>query len=205
MGYITEEEYYDNLARLRDRYLDESSEEWRSATLAIHKYQEQRNKEKLDKITEQYNRAISDINDEMKQHRRDREDEDIDKKIADIDRQLEYDRLDDYSRSQLEKKKQELYDEKAETQWQREHEDLKDELKTVYTMAQDIYENGTAELKGILSVASVVFGAVGAEASQVASTSSTVNNNSVNVVMNAVSQTADQIAGAVVRMISSGI
>lgn len=216
MGYITEEEYYDNLARLRDKYLDESSEEWRSATLAIHKYQEQkaeearkaeeqRNKEKLDKITEQYNRAISDINDEIKQHRRDREDEDIDKKIADIDRQLEYDRLDDYSRSQLEKKKQELYDEKAETQWQREHEDLKDELKTVYTMAQDIYENGTAELKSILSVASVVFGAVGAEASQVASTSSTVNNNSVNVVMNAVSQTADQIAGAVVRMISSGI
>ncbi len=216
MGYITEEEYYGNLARLRDRYLDESSEEWRSATLAIHKYQEQkaeearkaeeqRNKEKLDKITEQYNRAISDINDEMKQHSRDREDEDIDKKIADIDRQLEYDRLDDYSRSQLEKKKQELYDEKAETQWQREHEDLKDELKTVYTMTQDIYENGTAELKSILSVASVVFGAVGAEASQVASTSSTVNNNSVNVVMNAVSQTADQIAGAVVRMISSGI
>ncbi len=196
--------------------LDESSEEWRSATLEIHKYQEQkaeearkaeeqRNKEKLDKITEQYNRAISDINDEMKQHSRDREDEDIDKKIADIDRQLEYDRLDDYSRSQLEKKKQELYDEKAETQWQREHEDLKDELKTVYTMAQDIYENGTAELKSILSVASVVFGAVGTEASQVASTSSTVNNNNVRVVMNAVSQTADQIAGAVVRLISSGI
>lgn len=205
MGYITEEEYYANLADLRDKYIDESSDKWRSATLDIKKYQEQKNKEKLDAIKDQYDSAIAAVDAEIKQHERDREDEDTDKKIADVERQLEYDRLDDYSRSQLEKKKQELLDEKAETQWQREHEDYKSELEAVYVMAQDAYENGTAQLNEALSVASQVFSAVGSGASQVASTVSTVNNNSISMVMNAVSQTSDQIAAAVVRAISSSI
>lgn len=205
MGYITEEEYYQNLAELRDKYLDESSDKWRSATLDIKKYQEQKNKEKLDAIKDQYNSAIAAVDAEIKQHERDREDKDTDKKIADVERQLEYGRLDDYSRSQLEKKKQDLLDEKAETQWQREHEDYKSELETVYVMAQDAYANGTAQLNEALSVASQVFSAVGSGASQVASTVSTVNNNSISMVMNAVSQTSDQIAAAVVRAISSSI
>ena len=33
MGYITEADYYRKLAQLRDRYLDESSDKWRQATL----------------------------------------------------------------------------------------------------------------------------------------------------------------------------
>lgn len=205
MGYITEEEYYANLADLRDKYLDESSDKWRSATLEIYNYEKQKNKEKLDAIKDQYDSAIAAVDAEIKQHERDREDEDTDKKIADVERQLEYDRLDDYSRSQLEKKKQELLDEKAETQWQREHEDYKSELEAVYVMAQDAYANGTAQLNEALSVASQVFSAVGSGASQVASTVSTVNNNSISMVMNAVSQTSDQIAAAVVRAISSSI
>nr|DAF04272.1 MAG TPA: minor tail protein [Caudoviricetes sp.] len=205
MGYITEEEYYENLADLRDKYLDESSDKWRSATLEIKKYQEQKNKEKLDTIKDQYDSAIAAVDAEMKLHEREKEDEEVDKKIADIDRQLQYDRLDDYSRSQLEKKKQELLDEKEETQWQRDHEDLKDGLETVYTMAQDAYANSSAQLQDALSVASQVFGAIGTGATQTATAMNTVNNNSVNLVMNAVAQSSEQIAQAVVRLLSSGI
>lgn len=205
MGYVTESDYYANLAALRDKYLDETSDKWRSATLDIKKYQEQKNKEKLDRIKDQYDSAIAAVDAEMKLHEREREDEDIDKKIADVDRQLEYDRLDDYSRSQLEKKKQELLDEKEETQWQRDHEDLKDRLETVYTMAQEAYQDSSAQLKDALSVASQVFGAIGSGASQTAAAMNTVNNNSVNLVMNAVAQSSDQIAHAVVRLLSSGI
>lgn len=216
MGYITEEEYYANLADLRDKYLDESSDKWRSATLEIKNYQEkkaeearqaeeQRNKEKLDTIKDQYDAAIAAVDAEMKLHEREKEDEDLNKKIADIDRQLEYDRLDDYSRSQLEKKKQELLDEKEETQWQRDHEDLKDGLDTVYVMAQDAYANSSAQLQEALSVASQVFGAIGTGATQTATAMNTVNNNSVNLVMNAVAQSSEQIAQAVVRLLSSGI
>ena len=205
MWYITEAQYYEQLAALRDKYLDESSDKWRSATLAIHKYQEQKNKEKLDTIKDQYDAAVSAIDDRIKQHDRDREDEDTDKKIAEVEKQLEYDRLDDYSRQQLENKKQELLDEKEETQWQREQEDIKDELSTVYAMAKEAYEQGTEDLSNALAAASAVFSAIGTGAQQTASTVSTVNNNSVSMVMNAVSQTSDQIAAAVIKALSSSI
>lgn len=205
MGYVTEEEYYQNLAQLRDKYLDESSDKWRSATLEIHKYQEKQSKSRLDTLKSDYDDAISAIDDRIKQHERDREDQDTDKKIADIEKQLQYDRLDDYSRQQLENKKQELLDEKEETQWQRNQEDLKDELSTVYTMAQEAYEKGTADLNDALRTASAVFSAIGTGAQQTASTVSTVNNNNISMVMNAVNQTADQIASAVMKKLSSAI
>lgn len=205
MGYITEEEYYEQLAALRDKYLDESSDKWRQATLAIHNFEEKSNKKKLDNLKDQYDDAIAAIDDEIKQHNRDREDEDTDKKIAEIDKQLQYDRLDDYSRQQLEQKKQELLDEKEETEWQRNHEDLKDELSTVYTMAKDAYEQSTADLDSALATASAIFTAIGNGAQQTATAVSTVNNNNVSVMMNAVSQTADQIAAAVIKQLSSSI
>lgn len=205
MGYITEEEYYEQLAALRDKYLDESSDKWRQATLAIHNFEEKSNKKKLDNLKDQYDDAISAIDEEIKQHNRDREDEDTDKKIAEIDKQLQYDRLDDYSRQQLEQKKQEMLDEKEETEWQRNHEDLKDELSTVYTMAKDAYEQSTADLDSALATASAIFTAIGNGAQQTATAVSTVNNNNVSVMMNAVSQTADQIAAAVIKQLSSSI
>lgn len=205
MGQITEEEYYEQLAALRDKYLDESSDKWRQATLAIHNFEEKSNKKKLDNLKDQYDDAIAAIDDEIKQHNRDREDEDTDKKIAEIDKQLQYDRLDDYSRQQLEQKKQELLDEKEETEWQRNHEDLKDELSTVYTMAKDAYEQSTADLDSALATASAIFTAIGNGAQQTATAVSTVNNNNVSVMMNAVSQTADQIAAAVIKQLSSSI
>lgn len=205
MGQITEEEYYEQLAALRDKYLDESSDKWRQATLAIHNFEEKSNKKKLDNLKDQYDDAIAAIDEEIKQHNRDREDEDTDKKIAEIDKQLQYDRLDDYSRQQLEQKKQELLDEKEETEWQRNHEDLKDELSTVYTMAKDAYEQSTADLDSALATASAIFTAIGNGAQQTATAVSTVNNNNVSVMMNAVSQTADQIAAAVIKQLSSSI
>ena len=205
MGIITEEEYYSQLAALRDKYLDESSAKWRSATLEIHKYQVSQNGNALDDIKQQYDDAISAIDDEIKQHNRDREDEDINSQIADVEKQLKYGRLDEYSRMQLEQKKQELLDEKTETEWKRQKEDEKEMLDTVYTLAKEAYDQGTADLNSALQTASAVFSAIGTGAQQTASTVSTVNNNSVSMIMNAVSQTSDQIAAAVIRALSSEI
>lgn len=205
MGYITEAEYYSQLAALRDKYLDESSDKWRSATLAIHKYRISQNGNTLDEIKKQYNSAISAIDDEIKQHDRGREDDDINSQIADVERQLQYDRLDEYSRMQLEDKRQELLDEKTETEWKRQKADEKEMLGTVYTMAKEAYDQGTADLNSALQTASAVFSAIGTGAQQTASTVSTVNNNSVSMIMNAVSQTSDQIAAAVIKALSSSI
>ena len=205
MGIITEEEYYSQLAALRDKYLDESSAKWRAATLEIHKYQVSQNGNALDDIKQQYSDAVSAIDDEIKQHNRDREDEDIDSQIADVEKQLKYGRLDEYSRMQLEQKRQELLDEKTETEWKRQKEDEKEMLGTVYTLAKEAYDQGTADLNSALQTASAVFSAIGTGAQQTASTVSTVNNNSVSMIMNAVSQTSDQIAAAVIRALSSDI
>ena len=206
MGYITEEEYYRQLAVLRDTYLDETSDKWRAATLAIHKYQQKQSEKSLDKLKDQYNAAISAIDDRIKQRQRDREDEDLNKQISDIERQLEYARLDDYSRQQLEQKKRELLREKEDTEWERDQEDQKDTLDTVYTMAKEAYETGSQNLQEALQTASLVFQAIGTGAENTASTVSTVTNyNSLSFAMSAVSQTADQIANAVIKAISSAL
>lgn len=78
-------------------------------------------------------------------------------------------------------------------------------METVYTMAQASYEDGSAKLQDALMVASGVFGAIGNGATQTAAAMNTVTNNNVSLVMNAVSQSAGQIASAVVRLLSSGI
>ena len=216
MGIITEEEYYSQLADMRDKYLDESSAKWRAATLEIHRYQVSQNggtmedikkqySDALNDVKQQYSDAVSAIDDEIKQHNRDREDEDINEKIADVEKQLKYGRLDEYSRMQLEQKRQELLDEKTETEWKRQKEDEKEMLGTVYTLAKEAYDQGTADLNSALQTASAVFSAIGTGAQQTASTVSTVNNNSVSMIMNAVSQTSDQIAAAVIRALSSDI
>ncbi len=206
MGYITESEYYEKLAQLRDRYLDESSDKWRSATLSIHKYQLKNSEKTLDKIKAQYNEAIAAIDEEIKQRERDREDEDLNSKIADVEKQLQYARLDDFSRQQLEQKKDELLREKEDIEWERGKEAQKDSLETVYTMAKEAYESGAADLQNALNTASIVFQAIGTGAENTASAVSAVTNyNAFSFAMSAVSQTSDQIAAAVVKAISSSL
>lgn len=205
MGMITEADYYEGLAKLRDRYLADTSEKWRSATLELHKYQLRQNQSKLDGIKSQYDEAVSAIDAQIKQRDRDREDEELSAQIADIDRQLEYARLDDYSRMQLEQKHRELEQQREDTEWERAREDEKAMLGTVYTMAKEAYDEGAADLEAALQTASAVFSAIGTGAAQTATTVSTVNNNSVSMIMNAVSQTSDQIAAAVIKALSSSI
>lgn len=48
MGIVSDQDYYEELARLRDKYLDEDSDAWRTATLAIHDYLEDMRKKQLD-------------------------------------------------------------------------------------------------------------------------------------------------------------
>lgn len=205
MGYISEEEYYSKLEQLRDKYLKSGSEKWRSATLDIHKYQLKSTEKTLDKIKDEYNAAVAAIDEEIKQRERDREDEDLQKQIDEVDKQLQYGRLDDFSKQQLQQKKDELLQEKEDIEWERGMEARKEGLDTVYTMARDAYEAGSADLEKALQTASLVFQAIGNGAEQSASTVNTVTNNNLSFALSAVSQTADQIAAAVVKAITSSI
>lgn len=205
MGYISEEEYYNKLEQLRDKYLKSGSEKWRSATLDIHKFQLKSTEKTLDKIKDEYNAAVAAIDEEIKQRERDREDEDLQKQIDEVDKQLQYGRLDDFSKQQLQQKKDELLQEKEDVEWERGMEARKEGLDTVYTMARDAYEAGSADLEKALQTASLVFQAIGNGAEQSASTVNTVTNNNLSFALSAMSQTADQIAAAVVKAITSSI
>ena len=77
MNYITEAEYYSQLANLRDKYLEEGTEKWRAATLEIYKYRtksadsaadytKKSTSNALTDIKNQYTAAISAIDDEIK-------------------------------------------------------------------------------------------------------------------------------------------
>ena len=75
-----------------------------------------------------------------------------------------------------------------------------------HTMSKEAYEESSANLNDILRTAAVLFGTVSNGADQMSSVVNTViNNNSMSFALSAVSQTADQIAAAVVKRISSSI
>ena len=216
MNYITEAEYYSQLANLRDKYLEEGTEKWRAATLEIYKYRtksadsaadytKKSTSNALTDIKNQYNAAISAIDDEIKSRNQAKEDKDLQAQIDAVAQQLEYGRLDDYSRKQLENKKAELEQQKADTEFERQKQKEKDALNAVYTMAEEAYTSGSAQLEKALQTASIVFNAVGRGASQTASAVNTVTNNNLSFALSAVSQTADQIAAAVIKAISSSI
>ena len=54
MDIISEQQYYEELARLRDQYLEENSDAWRQANVQLHNYLEQCRQEELDAAQQAY-------------------------------------------------------------------------------------------------------------------------------------------------------
>lgn len=76
MGLVTEEEYYRALAQLRDKFLEEDSEAWRSANVKIYNYQVKRQEEALaaaqkayeaqiDALEKAYNERLEELKDAL--------------------------------------------------------------------------------------------------------------------------------------------
>ena len=63
----------------------------------------------------------------------------MEKQINEVKAQLKYGQLDEFSREQLEKKLQDLYDQKAETEWQRNAQARKDAANARYDTQQKTY------------------------------------------------------------------
>ena len=58
MGIISEQEYYQELARLRDQYLQKNSEAWRQANVQLYQYQQQCREEELKAAEEAYQEQL---------------------------------------------------------------------------------------------------------------------------------------------------
>lgn len=61
MDIISEQQYYEELARLRDQYLEENSDAWRQANIQLHNYLEQCRQEELDAAQQAYDAQLESL------------------------------------------------------------------------------------------------------------------------------------------------
>ena len=212
MGYITEEQYQSSLMNLRNKYLEKYSEKWMSVTVANHNFElkkaEETNKANLENLKNTVDKAKSYIDDMREQREAQKEKDDLQKQINAVNEQLQYGRLDEYSRLQLEKKLAELQGQKADMDYESAAERSEEFLDRIYTMSAEAYETGSKQLaQAVQASANVLNGTVGALNIMNSMLPQAVKNQTNNLTfsMSGVAQTADQIADAVVRKISSNI
>ena len=85
------------------------------------------------------NAAIAAIDAEVEARKRLNEDKESQNELDTINARLKYEKLDELSRRELMRRKQELLNEQAETKWQRMMSDKKDKLQSNY----DSYKNNS--------------------------------------------------------------
>ena len=148
--------------------------------------------------------SIDAIDKEIEARKRLNEDADIQKEIDAINAQLKYAQLDDFSRMELEKKKQSLLDDQVETAWQRAQSDKKESLQSSYDAAVANSNDMIDQLQSAMSYANDLFSSLKAGSQTV---SSIVNNNSKSANVSIVNQalTAGQIAKAVRDLLWDGV
>lgn len=78
------------------------------------------------------NAAIDAIDAEIEARKRLNEDRNIQEELDFVNARLQYEQLDDLTRRELERKRQDLLDEQAETEWQRAKQDEKDRINAEY-------------------------------------------------------------------------
>ena len=61
MDIISEQQYYEELARMRDQYLEENSDAWRQANVQLHNYLEQCRQEELDAAQQAYDAQLESL------------------------------------------------------------------------------------------------------------------------------------------------
>lgn len=148
--------------------------------------------------------SLNAIDKEIEARKRLNEDADIQKEIDAINAQLKYAQLDDFSRMEMEKKKQSLLDDQAETAWQRAQSDKKESLQSSYDAAVANSNDMIDQLQSAMSYANDLFSSLKAGSQTV---SSIVNNNSKSANVSIVNQalTAGQIAKAVRDLLWDGV
>lgn len=131
-------------------------------------------KRELEAKKELRDATIKAIDDEIEARKRLNEDNDLEKQINEVKAQLKYSQLDEFSREQMEKKLQGLYDDKAEKNWQRNAQARKDAANAKYESEQKSYNNQISAINESLKTVQQIMSAM-ADGSK--SVESIVNNN----------------------------
>ena len=156
-------------------------------------------KRELEAKKELRDATIKAIDDEIEARKRLNEDNDLEKQINEVKAQLKYSQLDEFSREQMEKKLQGLYDDKAEKDWQRSAQARKDAANTKYESEQKSYNNQISAINESLKTVQQIMSAMADGSKSVESIVNNDNtrNNTANVNLIGTALTMAQITKAV--------
>ena len=156
-------------------------------------------KRELEAKKELRDATIKAIDDEIEARKRLNEDNDLEKQINEVKAQLKYSQLDEFSREQMEKKLQGLYDDKAEKDWQRSAQARKDAANAKYESEQKSYNNQINSINESLKTVQQIMSAMADGSKTVESIVNNDNtrNNTANVNLIGTALTMAQITKAV--------
>lgn len=223
VGELNEQEYYARLTELRDQYLEAQTHDWYVASAKIKSYQDQNLKSQKSALSETelaYKKTLAAIDAEIEKHKRKKSDKEYEQKLADIDDQMKYGRLDEFSKYELEKERKRLQEEREEEMFSRNAADAKSAVtdaynaqKTLekasedtreYTMALGDYTDALENLSGILKGVSEAFSVNGGTStSSVTNLDESTKNQYVNVVLQAVNKSNGQLVNELIKALTS--
>lgn len=156
-------------------------------------------KRELEAKKELRDATIKAIDDEIEARKRLNEDNDLEKQINEVKAQLKYSQLDEFSREQMEKKLQGLYDDKAEKDWQRNAQARKDAANAKYESEQKSYNNQISAINESLKTVQQIMSAMadGSKAVENIVNNDNTRNNTANVNLIGTALTMAQITKAV--------
>lgn len=156
-------------------------------------------KRELEAKKELRDATIKAIDDEIEARKRLNEDNDLEKQINEVKAQLKYSQLDEFSREQMEKKLQGLYDDKAEKEWQRNAQARKDAANAKYDTEQKSYNNQINSINESLKTVQQIMSAMADGSKSVESivNNNNTRNNTANVNLIGTALTMAQITKAV--------
>jgi tape measure domain-containing protein len=156
-------------------------------------------KRELEAKKELRDATIKAIDDEIEARKRLNEDNDLEKQINEVKAQLKYSQLDEFSREQMEKKLQGLYDDKAEKNWQRNAQARKNAANAKYESEQKSYNNQISAINESLKTVQQIMSAMadGSKTVENIVNNDNTRNNTANVNLIGMALTMAQITKAV--------
>ena len=230
VGEIAEEEYYNTLTEIRDKYLDAQSHEWYQATAQIQSVYEKWTgaakksansvKSSLDEVQSAYKATLAAIDAEYEKHKREKSDLEFQAKIDEIEKELQYGRVDEFERYELEKKKKQLVEQHDEELYSRSVSDAKSAITEAYNARQALekadlgtreYTRALGDYTDKLGDLNEAMRAVGQQigvqngGSSVSNIDESTKNNYINVILQAVNKSNSQIVDELMKALQSGI
>lgn len=220
--------YYNTLEALRDKYFKHGESEWAKANERVEEFYKiwrgeaatasESAKSSCDDVQSAYKKMLAAIDAEYEKHKRAKSDSEFQSKINEIDKELQYGRVDEFERYELEKRRKKLIDDHNEELYSRGISDLKSGVTDVYnakkalaeadsgtkeyTLALTDYTDKLGELNATLRA---LGGSLGISGSSVSNIDESVKNNYVNVILQAVGKSNGQLVDEIMKALHSGI